>query len=45
VDQFQFEWAGGVLVVKGTVPTDYLKQLLQMRSKISMTCGLMTGSM
>jgi hypothetical protein len=29
VDQFQFEWKDETLVVKGTVPTYYLKQLLQ----------------
>jgi hypothetical protein len=29
VDSFQFEWTDDVLVVKGTVPTYYLKQLLQ----------------
>jgi hypothetical protein len=29
VDGFKFEWTNDVLVVKGTVPTYYLKQLLQ----------------
>ena len=28
-DGFKFEWVDDVLVVKGTVPTYYLKQLLQ----------------
>jgi hypothetical protein len=29
VDSFEFEWKEDVLVVKGRVPTYYLKQLLQ----------------
>jgi hypothetical protein len=29
VDSFEFEWVDEVLVVKGAVPTYYLKQLLQ----------------
>jgi hypothetical protein len=29
VDGFKFEWNDDILIVKGTVPTYYLKQLLQ----------------
>ena len=29
VESFEFEWTDGVLIVKGAVPTYYLKQLLQ----------------